>query len=720
MNSGEEYLDNLLKSMMEGESTADTVAESEEANAESLQSEANETEMPSDLMPDETEMPDDLLMDATEVSGEFPMDESETLDDLVIDETDISDDLVIDETDVPDELGIDGLTDVPSDLELEESNGAENEIEDFNLSDLGLDDLGLEEIPLTESESGDFATDDALENLLAGEGELSDGLLNDTSLDELSIEEPVQEQDAADGNMSAEEIERLLSGDLILGDEISDADESESMVSDSVPTDDLLTADDTSETDDLALEDFGESDDDLSALLEGLEQNEDLSEINDLLEKSDQGVSVDDDMLAMLESVPEGGDGENGDEAFDFFSGEEAVEGEPENIRELTQEELEEREENKGAKKEKKKREKKPRKRRGKKDAAESDSAVAEGENAALESLLEDTADEASASKKRGLFARLLDFLTEEDEEVPDNSVGSEANTDDLLLGNLTEENQQVLDDLNKEDQEKDKKKGKKEKKKKEKKAKKSKKAAAESGEDEETEGEDKEKGKKKKPKKKKKEKNPEEEVPAVPEKKLSRKKVITVFLYCATIAACIIVISRVLPNYMQKRDARVAYDNQKYGEVFDLLYGKNLSEEDELILEKSSTILQMRRKLDSYENYEKLNMPLEALDALISGVDIHQKLLPKADEYRVTDEVNEIYDQILEKLSEYGVSEADALDIIASGDNVTYSQRLESIIYGNAETSENAEETIQDVLPEEEEIIDRLEQSEEAETEQE
>ena len=65
-------------------------------------------------------------------------------------------------------------------------------------------------------------------------------------------------------------------------------------------------------------------------------------------------------------------------------------------------------------------------------------------------------------------------------------------------------------------------------------------------------------------------------------------------------------------------------------------------------------------------------------------------------------------------------MSESDALDIIASGDNVTYSQRLESIVYGNAETSENAEELIQDVLPEKEEIIDRLEQSEETETEQE
>lgn len=711
MNSGEEYLDNLLKSMMEGESTADAVAESEEANAESMQSEANETEMPNDLMLDEAEMSNDLILDETEMPDDFAMDESEAVDDLIIDETDMSDD-----------FGIDGLADVPSDPVLEESNGSENEIEDFNLSDLGLDDLGLEEIPLTESESGDFAPDDALENLLAGEGELRDDLLDGASLDELSIEESVQEQDAADGNMSKEEIERLLSGDLILNDDITDADEAESMESDSMSSDDLLTADDMPKTDDLALEDFGESDGDLSALLEGLERNEDLSEISDLLEKSDQGVSVDDDMLAMLESVPEGGNSENSDEAFDFFSGEEAVEGEPENIRELTQEELEEREENKGAKKEKKKREKKSRKRRGKKAASESDSAVVEEENAALESLLDGTADETSEPKKKGLFARLLDFLTEEDEEVSDKSVGSEANTDDLLLGNLTEENQQVLEELNKEDQEKDKKKGKKEKKKKDKKdkkAKKSQKAAAESGEDEETEGEDTGKGKKKKPKKKKKEKNTEE-VPAVPEKKLSRKKVITVFLYCATMAAFIIVISIVLPNYMQKRDARIAYDNQKYDEVFELLYGKNLSEEDELILEKSSTILQMRRKLDSYENYQKLNMPLEALDALISGVDIHQKLLPKADEYRVTDEVNEIYDQILEKLSEYGVSEADALDIIASGDNVTYSQRLENIIYGNAGISENAEETIQDVLPEEEEIIDRLEQSEEAETEQE
>ena len=759
MNSGEEYLDNLLKSMMEGNNTENTAGESKAQDTEILQAVADETAVSDEVVPDGLDALDDMVIDETDVSDDMLSDGLDALDDMVIDETDVSDDMlsdgldalddmVIDETDVSDDMRLDGLdafdmvidetdisddvltdrldalddmvideTDVSDDVlpedqqDQSEMNGADNGLADFDLSELGLDDLGLEKALLPESEASDFSEDDALENLLADSGEQSESTPDDMLSEELALEESTQNSNTEDGNMSEEEIERLLNGDIMLGDETQEAAETE------IPTlDDSASTDDLPLTDDLALEDYGESDEDLSALLEGMEQNEDLSEINDLLEKSDQGVSVDDDMLAMLESVPESGESENSEESFDFFSGEEAVEGEPENIRELTAEEQEEREESKKGKKEKKKREKKPRRGRKKKGAA--GEASAEGEDAdALASLLEKTTDAEESSKKKGLFARLLSFLLEEDEEISIDNIGGDANTDELLLGGISEENKQVLDDLNKEDQENTKKKKKKEKKKKEKKSNKS---AEENGESEEAEGEDKEKGKKKKLKKKKKEKNPEGEVPAVPEKKLSRKKVITVFLYCATMAACIIVISRVLPNYMQKRDARIAYDNQKYDEVFELLYGKNLSEEDELILEKSSTILQMRRKLDSYENYEKLNMPLEALDALISGVNLHQKLLPKADEYLVADEVNKIYDQILEKLSEYGISESDALDIIASGDNVTYSQRLESIIYGNSVTPENAEETIQDVLPEEEEIIDRLEQSEEAETEQE
>lgn len=657
MNSGEEYLDNLLKSLLEGSDANAAGSATQEVPAEPIQNETDVTGASDELALEETDMPDELALEETGMSDELALEETDMPDELVLEETNISD------------ASVDS-----------EANEEEHSVEDFSLSDIGLDDLGLEETEHTESEHDDFMLDDALENLLAGNDEQSDNSLDDSLSDGIALEDLPQDSETESGEMP---------DDLAI-------------------TDDALLSEGSDTTDDLALEENGEGDQDLSALLEGMENDEDLSEISELLEKSDQGVSVDDDMLAMLENAPADGDSENGDDMFNFF-GEEAVEGEPENIRELTQEESEEREESKKDRKARKKKEKKAKKGRKKKGDAEGQNVAEDGDEAVLESLLEGTAEEKP--KKQGFFARLLAFLLEEDEEVLiDNAVMDDSDAQ-LSLGNLSEENQQLLEDLKKEDQEKDKKKGKKEKKKKEKK---SKKGTEESSEDEESEGT--EKGKKKKFKRKKKEKKPKEEEFGVPEKKLPRKKVIAVFLYCATIAACIVVVSMVIPSYMQKRDARVAFDHQKYTEVYDLLYGKKLSEEDELLLKKSSTVLQMERKLDSYENYEKLNMPLEALDALISGVDLYRNILPKADEYHVTDEVNDIYAQILERLSDYGISEADALDIIASGDNVTYSQRLESIIYGDGVSAEGVAEPAQDVLPEEEEIINRLEQLEESE----
>ena len=102
--------------------------------------------------------------------------------------------------------------------------------------------------------------------------------------------------------------------------------------------------------------------------------------------------------------------------------------------------------------------------------------------------------------------------------------------------------------------------------------------------------------------------------------------------------------------------------------------------------------------------------MRLEALNALISGVSRYQELLPEAEKYNVVGEISDSYAQILERLSaDFGVSEEQAFEIIASEDDVTYSQRLEAIISG-AFYGEDVPMGRQDVLPEEEEIIERIE----------
>ncbi len=577
-----------------------------------------------------------------------------------------------------DDLSLDGL-------DLGES-GEETGMADLSLDslDLGensdemsLDDLSLDSLDLGESGDGGMTMDDlSLDDLDLGESEDGENGLGGLSLDDLSVEESGNADDGMDGLMSEEDIDRLLSGDLSDGE---------------------------GEANDFALEETGESDEDLSSLLSGMDHDEALSEINDLLEGADQGVSPDDDILAMLEGADDGGDS-----SFDFFENDEAAK-EAEGIRELTPEEIAAREGGGKPKKEKKKR----KKLFGKKKKGGDEEAAAEETGDELETLLAEVAEqepgadeaeekEKKEEKKPGFFAKLMNFLLESDED--EDPVAAEVLADGAgETGTVTDENKALLDELKEED-----KKGKKKKKKDKKKGKKGK-----DGEGEGEEGaEGEEEGKKvKKKKKKEKKKKDEEEVDlfAPPEKKLSKKKVIAVFAFCGTIAVCIVLLSSFLPNYTEMREAHVAYDHQDYAQVYELLYGKELDEQDEALFQKSNLILQMNRKLTSYENYVNLDMRLEALNALITGVERYQVVLPEAEAYNVAGEVSDIYAQILERLSaDFGVSEADALEIIALEDDVAYSQRLEAIISG-AVYGEEVPAGRQDILPEEEEIIERI-----------
>ena len=619
---------------------------------------------------DESAM-DDFSLDGLDL-GESGADES-AMDDFSLDGLDLGESGA-DES-AMDDFSLDGL-------DLGESGTDEGSLGELSLDglDLGesdgdegvLDELSLDGLDLGESDGDEGALDElSLDGLDLGGSGADESALDDFSLDDLALEESESADGEMDGLMSEEDIDRLLSGDL------SDGEDG---------------------VDDFALEETGESDEDLSALLAGMDHDEDLSEIGDLLAESDHGVSPDDDMLAMLEGVDGGGDS-----SFDFFESDEAAK-EAESIRELTPEEIAAREGGVKPGKEKKKRKKlfgKKKKKGGDEEAATEET----GDE--LESLLAETSEqepeaEEKGEKKPGVFARFMNFLLEADED--EDPVAAEVLADnDGEMGTVTDENRALLDELDEED-----KKGKKKKKKDKKKGKKGK--GGEEGE-EAAEGEEEESKKPKKKKKKEKKKKQEEEVDlfAPPEKKLSKKKVITVFMFCGTIAACIVLLSSFLPVYMEKRDAQMAYDHQDYAQVYDLLYGKDLNEQDEILFQRSNLILQMNRKLSSYENYGNLDMRLESLNALISGVARYQEILPEAETYNVVGEVSGIYGQILERLSaDFGVSEQDALEIIVIEDDVTYSQRLEAIING-AVYSEEVPAGRQDVLPEEEEIIERL-----------
>ena len=711
MGSSEEYLDSLLKSLMEDNDDANDGPVLSDAQASTESEDAN----------DVVNMDDIEAMFASmgaETTEEEPAPDELSLDDMLLPE-EMPEASGAEEEMLPDELSLD---DMLFSEEMPEASGAEEEMLPDELS---LDDMLLsEETPEASGAEEEMLPDElSLDDMLLPEetpevsGAEEEMLSDELSLDDMLFSEEMPEVSEAEEEVLPDE---LSLDDMLMSEETTVSEED--MLSDDLSLDelglgdlqpeeggqdgeDMMALDDvdveSDMADDFALEESGEDDEELSALLASMGGDEDLTEINDLLEKSDQGVAVDDDMLAMLDGSP---DGEGSEDSFDFFS-----EGGPEegsdNIREITEEELSQRA-NPKTKKEKKRKEKRAKKAKGKTNSQDGSEGTDE-----LGNLVDGAAGSVEEPKKQGFFGKFVAFLLEEDDASEDNIAGD---TEDVgvVIGNLSSENKEILDELSAED-----KKNAKKKEKKEKKAKKGKKKEAEtteaSGEGEE--GTEEAPKKPKKEKKKKKEKIVDEE-PKKPEKKLSKKKVTSVFLFCATLAACIVVLTMLLPEQMEMQEARVAYDQNQYAQVFDLLYGKELGEEDEALLQKSTMILRMQRKLDSYENYTKLDMPLEALNALLDGVSRYQNMRESAELYNVNAEVSDIYGQILDALAEsYGLSESDALEIVASGDDVTYSQRIQAVVNGDTFNPEEEDTPTgkQDVLPEEEEIIDRLQSTE-------
>ena len=637
---------------------------------ESLPEETAETDLIDDWALEEMDLPEEVVIDEEEslpeetegTEGTVQIEETGQIDDWTLEELDLSEEAEVDEEEQKDvelqDWAMEG-EDIQEDL-------VEEDMSDWDLEENLQKETGLEEeieknIEITEAEDilSDFMTE---EEKVPGEPEAGEPVPDDFSLMDLEL-----------NNLDEEDLD-LENADMMADDLTMDSTMSEEDV------DRLLG-------DDFALEESGEDDEGLSALLASMDQDEDLSAINDLLEKADQGLMEDDDMLSLLGDTSVG-DIEESSDAFDFWGNDELTGGEEKNIQESTVEAVD------TEVPEKKEKKKKKGRKAGKKKGQKGNADVQDGMEL-TEGLLANMGDEGKNKKKQGAFSKLLSFLLEEEEDPSDDK----ENGSDSGLGSLSDENAELLAELNAEDKKNAGKKGKKKKESKknakEKKEKKPKKA--------------------KKPPKPKKEKKVSAEETGVPEKKISKTKIIFVCLFCSSVAACIIVVNMLIPDYMQKQEAREKYDDSQYEAVYDLLYGKDLNEEEQQLLQKSNVILQINKKLKSYATYQKLDMQVEALNALIEGVEDYQMFRGDAELYGVISEADSIYAQILAELSgNYGVSEADALDILASEDDLIYSEKVYGIIYGTYvdEEIEEQPKVKEDILPEEEEIIERLDNS--------
>ena len=527
----------------------------------------------------------------------------------------------------------------------EEPAAEESVDEEPAAEEIASEDEPVEEEPVVEEPIIDNNESESDDDNLSPD-EIAALLAGDTPLEEISI--PEQEEEDAP-LMPDQEISDLLSAlDDLSGDsgaeeepaeaeteEVSDVPEDEAVVEDNADDSgvdlggiDLFDTDLSAMLDDVTnsvdFEQAGESgdnseDSDLADLLGSLDDGSgDLSDIGDMLGKDENSELVDpntETAEALFASDSE-------DKLFDI-----------DNLID------EEEEETKGRKKKKFSLFGKKKKDKGNVEA------LGDGEML-VDPELFDIPDEGEIKEKKpGFFARLFAKLFEEVGEGEEGVSGIEQSAVEIAQEGAAE-NEAIISELEGEEASKDKKKEKKEKKKKEKKEKKDKKGKGGESEDEEGDGAAEDSKKKKKKEKKKKEKLPE-----LPGKKLPRKKVVAIALFCITIGIVITLLAFLLPYSQDIKKAKKFYTTGEYQKTYEYMRGHKLTSDDKILYDRTITLLRIKRPYDSYQNYMKLGYRMEALNALVQGVQMIDKYAEEAARLGINDKYSKqsrlIYDEL-------------------------------------------------------------------------
>lgn len=258
-----------------------------------------------------------------------------------------------------------------------------------------------------------------------------------------------------------------------------------------------------------------------------------------------------------------------------------------------------------------------------------------------------------------GKLSKLLFGEPEEEIEIPEEGT----------LNNLTDENKEILAELERTSMKTDKIKQEKEEKKK---AAKEKKDAKKKASDE----------KKKVNAKKKAEKPKKEKVPKVKEHSLPKVPVALIWLMSLSILGLIILATNFGGYRIAVQNARDAYRNQDYLEAYQYIGGQTVKKDDENFYIQCVLMADLTTKWNSYQMYLELDQKEKALDCLIQGVGNYNKNSGRADEVGIAPEYGEVRKNMLSELkSNFGISEEKTLSIYSIRKRQEYTYQLMKVL---------------------------------------
>lgn len=260
--------------------------------------------------------------------------------------------------------------------------------------------------------------------------------------------------------------------------------------------------------------------------------------------------------------------------------------------------------------------------------------------------------------KSGSLLTRLAQFLFGPEEE------GSTTVPEEAAVGNISDENMDILKELD----------GSGKVGKKSKKDKKDKKAKGKNAEGEK-------KPKDKKPKKPKKEKAPKEKDNTPP---LPKKPVILIVLMAASILALILLGVFNIPYGQDVKAAKDYYAAGDYVKAYETLAGSSAKDKDEKLYRKTLIMASIQSEYNAYESMMELEDYEFALDALVRGVGRYDNYLEEAAECGAQEDLELEKNKIVQAMSDtFGVTEEQALELNGIRKRTDYTRAIHQILDG-------------------------------------
>ena len=105
-------------------------------------------------------------------------------------------------------------------------------------------------------------------------------------------------------------------------------------------------------------------------------------------------------------------------------------------------------------------------------------------------------------------------------------------------------------------------------------------------------------------------------------------------------------------------KKAKKYYSTGEYQKTYEYMRGHKLTSEDQILYNKTTTLLRIKRPYDSYQNYMKMGLRMEALNALVQGVQMSDKYAQEAASLGITDKYSQLSRKIYDELyNTFGVT---------------------------------------------------------------